>query len=97
MSTSPLRGDRLLPEEQKQLSTRGRNFDDVSIGPTIRGPPGPTRDAAPAGEPVPGTEGAVLGRPTRGKGEPASGTRPEGGCRRQASEGRPGGTGDTSQ
>jgi hypothetical protein len=46
--------------------------------------PGATRDAAPAGEPVPGTEAAVLWRPTRGKGEPAS-------RRRQASEGRSGG------
>ncbi len=49
-------------------------------------PPGPTRDAAPAGEPVPGTEAAGLWRPTRDKGEPAS-------TRRQASEGRSGGPG----
>ena len=41
-------------------------------------------NAAPAGEPVAGTEAAVLGRPTRCKGEPAL-------TRRQASEGRPGG------
>jgi putative transposase len=34
--------------------------------------PGPARDAAPAGEPVAGTEAAALGRPTRCKGEPAS-------------------------
>ncbi len=47
-------------------------------------PPGPARDAAPAGEPVPGTEVRVLCGPTRDKGEPAS-------TRRQASEGRSGG------
>jgi hypothetical protein len=53
--------------------------------------PGPTRDAAPhpcfarvPGEPVAGTEAAVLWRPTRCKGEPAS-------TRGQASEGWSGG------
>jgi hypothetical protein len=55
-----------------------------AIGPQESRSPGPTRDAAPAGEPVPGTEGTVLGCPTRGKGEPAS-------TRRQAFEGRFGG------
>jgi len=55
--------------------------DTSAAGPRI---PGPTRDAAPAGEPVAGAEAAGLWRPTRCKGEPAS-------TRRQASEGRPGG------
>ncbi len=39
-----------------RLSTRGHKFDDVYVGRISPGPPGPTRDAAPAGEPVPGTE-----------------------------------------
>ena len=50
--------------------------------------PRSARDAAPAGEPVPGTEATVLWGPTRGKGEPAS-------TERQASEGQAGGR-DTS-
>jgi hypothetical protein len=54
------------------------------------GPARATLSAAPAGEPVAGTEAAVLGRPTRCKGEPASGTHLQGGCRRQASKGGPG-------
>ena len=51
--------------------------------------PRPARDAAPAGEPVPGTEVRSLSGPTRGKGKPAStgARRPRGGP----------GTGDTSR
>jgi len=73
------------------LSTHGHKFDDVFIGRTGPGPPGRPEtprhthpsDGYPA-SPSPGAEGAVLWRPTRGKGEPAS-------TRRQASEGRSGG------
>jgi hypothetical protein len=68
----------------RPLSAQGRNFDDVFGGRMTSSPPGRPEDTAPAGEPVPGTEAAALGRPTRGKGEPAS-------TRRKASERRSGG------
>jgi len=55
-----------------RLGAQGRNLVGVYIGRIAPGPPGWPEDAAPAGEPVPGTEAAVLWRPTRGKGEPAS-------------------------